>query len=331
MITRAEVEKLGALHAVEPSMLSLYLAVPPLADLAALTARAGELIASAETACGQAVEPQARSRVREKLATCARDWPGRTVAVFACAGSGLLKAIPLPCPLPERGVLGVRPHIRPLLLARQRCPAYRVAVTGRQLLWLVCVDGDELESVWVPAGHHDHDMAAHLTRIVSGNEPGPLVVGGHEDDVERLLGAASPAVREAIAGSFTADPRTLTAARVRDLAEQRARRLADAIVAMATQPGGHGAVGLSACLAAVSAGTVPVLVVPADGLAPGYECGRCGALSLEADRCCPDWGTAALAVPDVIEEMVSRILEDGGEVVVTGDGSSSVAARLPAP
>ena len=28
MITRAEVEKLGAMHAVEPTMLSLYLAVP---------------------------------------------------------------------------------------------------------------------------------------------------------------------------------------------------------------------------------------------------------------------------------------------------------------
>jgi hypothetical protein len=29
MITRAQIEKLGALHAVEPTMLSLYLAVPP--------------------------------------------------------------------------------------------------------------------------------------------------------------------------------------------------------------------------------------------------------------------------------------------------------------
>ena len=41
MITRAEIEKLGALHVAEPAMLSLYLAEPPPADLAA---RAGELI-----------------------------------------------------------------------------------------------------------------------------------------------------------------------------------------------------------------------------------------------------------------------------------------------
>jgi len=53
-----------------------------------------------------------------------------------------------------------------------------------------------------------------------------------------------------------------------------------------------------------------------------------GTLSLDADDCCPDWGTAALPVPDVIEEMVSRVLEDGGEVTVITDGSSPVAARL---
>jgi hypothetical protein len=46
----------------------------------------------------------------------------------------------------------------------------------------------------------------------------------------------------------------------------------------------------------------------------------CGTLSLDADTCCPDWGTAALPVPDVIEEMVSRVLEDGHDVLVAGGG-----------
>jgi hypothetical protein len=87
---------------------------------------------------------------------------------------------------------------------------------------------------------------------------------------------------------------------------------------LAMPPAGRAAVGLPACLAAVSAGPVQTLVAPADGLVPGYECGRCGTLSLDADNCCPDWGTAALPVPDVIEEMVSRILEDGGDVLVYG-------------
>jgi len=234
MITRAQIEKLGTLHAVEPTMLSLYLAVPSPSNL---IARAGELITAAEAVCGQPLAARDRDWVLGKLPPCARDCTGRTVAVFACADSGLFEAIPLPCSLPERGVLGVRPHIRPLLLARQH---------------------------------------------------------------GRVPDQASPDVTW--------------------WSEVPARRTVATILAMPSV--GRAAVGLPVCLAAVSAGPVQTLVVPADGLAPGYECGRCGTLSLDVDTCCPDWGVAALPVPDVIEEMVSRVLEDGGDVLVAGGGWS---------
>jgi len=229
MITRAEVGKLGARHAVAPAMLSLYLAVPlrP-ASLFPLAARADELIAAAETAGGgrRPVGEQDRDAVRETLARCCRDWPGRTVAIFACAEAGLLEAFPLPGLLRERAVLGIRPHIRPLLAALQRCPDQRA-----------------LDEVLI------------------------------------------------------------------------------------TPPGASAAIGLSACLAAVNACAVQILIVPEDGLVPGYECGRCGALSTDADSC-PDWGTAALPVPDVIEEMVTRALEDGAQIWVIRGARSPVAARL---
>ena len=94
-------------------------------------------------------------------------------------------------------------------------------------------------------------------------------------------------------------------------------------------PAGPGS-GLSAFLAAVNACGVQSLIVPDDGLVPGYKCGRCGALSVDADRC-PDWGTAALPVPDVIEEMVTRTLQDGGQVCPVHDGRSRIAARLRFP
>src|SRR5271166_1237853 len=119
MIIRAEVEKLGALHVVEPTVLSLYLAVPPQpAPLSLLAARADELIAVAEAAgagrpagkagagrpagkagagrpagkagAGRPAGKQDRNSVREKVALCGRDWPGRMVAIFACAEAGLL-------------------------------------------------------------------------------------------------------------------------------------------------------------------------------------------------------------------------------------------------
>jgi hypothetical protein len=106
---------------------------------------------------------------------------------------------------------------------------------------------------------------------------------------------------------------------------QPAQRLAAEILAGSTAA--LTAVGLSACLAAVNAGAVETLAVPSDEVVPGYECGRCGALGLAAD-CCPDWGTAALPVPDLIDEMVSRTLEDGGQVLVVQEAPGGIAARV---
>jgi hypothetical protein len=80
----------------------------------------------------------------------------------------------------------------------------------------------------------------------------------------------------------------------------------------------------------VNAPAVEILIVPDDGLVPGYECGRCGAMSVAHGRC-PHCGTAALPVPDLIEEMATRTLEDGGQAYPLHDGLSRVAARLRFP
>jgi hypothetical protein len=225
MITLAEVEKLGRVHAMDPIVLSVYLNVPrsPV-QWPGLRGKVDELIAAAERNVGRSgrLREEDRHSAREEAALSAPDWPGRPLAIFACAEVGLLEAVGLPeaepVTVPERAVMGVRPHIRPLLAALQPSP--------------------------------------------------PLAAG-------------------ILAGS---------------------------------------AAGLPTCLAAVNAGAVETLVVPYDGLVPGYECGRCGALGLAAD-CCPDWGTAALPVPDLIEEMISRTLEDGGQVVVVHD-APGIAASL---
>jgi hypothetical protein len=106
---------------------------------------------------------------------------------------------------------------------------------------------------------------------------------------------------------------------------QPSPRLAPEILAESAS--GLTAVGWVVSLAAVNAGAVETLVVQHDGRVAGYECGRCGVLGLAAD-CCADWGIAALPVPDLIEEMVSRTLEDGGQVLVVDDAPGRIAARL---
>ena len=234
MITLAEVEKLGRVHTVEPTVLSVYLNVPlSPAELPGLSDRVGELVAAAARTAGRSgrLREEDRRSARDEAALAGPGWLGHPVAIFACAEVGLLEVIGLPAARPgawpERAVLGIRPHVRPVLAALQPSPR----------------------------------LAAEIL--------------------------AEPA-------------------------------------------GALSAVGLPACLAAVNAGAVETLAVPYDGLVPGYECGRCGALGLAAD-CCPDWGTASLPVPDLIEEMVSRTLEDGGRVLVVHDTPGRIAARTRYP
>jgi hypothetical protein len=361
MITGAEVRKLAAIHAAEPALLSLYLAVQlDPAQLRELPARARGLLARPAGPAGQLRDAD-REQVLAKVAMLGRDWLGHGVAIFSCDSIGLFEVYRLPDDPPERAVVGVRPHIRPLLAAVQRHPAYRVAVVDRRHAWVLAIDGDDISTVaasdatTVPspdfggwygldayrvhervielARHHYHATAGILAQLARQGEQ-PLVIGGHRDGIRQLLGSLPPRARDAFAGSFAADTHALTPARVRELAgpvvtrwaESRAQRLAAEIARM---PSSRAATGLEACLAAVNADAAEVLVAPDDGLVAGYVCGRCGALGIDADEC-QDWGTAAMPVPDLIEEMITRTLEEGGQVIIARDAPSP-AARLRFP
>jgi hypothetical protein len=366
MISHADVEKLRGRRAPEPAVLSLYLPVPlDPAGVRGLAARAEDLMAGAgaggpDRASIARAGPADRDAVLGALAAHGRDWPGRTVAFFACQQLGLFEALPLPCVLPGRAVLATRPHVRPLLAAIQRCPDYLVAIISRRHARVLSVSGNRVETTASqsgegPRGHgldgwygleahriqqriiqlgrrHYREVAAILGRAAGVGRPVPLVIAGHHDSVAGLLQELPPAAREAFAGSFTADPHALTPARVRELAgpviegwvARREQELAGEVL------GGLAAVGLHASLAAVNQGVAGHLLVAHEGMIPGFACGRCGALSTGSFEC-PDCGTAARTVPDLLEEMVQRTLDDNGPVTVIRDAPFSVAARLRFP
>jgi hypothetical protein len=370
MISRAEVDKLLNVRAAGPSVLSLYLWVPlDVAELRGLPARAGALFALAArdvpgTPGDVRVGGADRRTVRGLLASRARDWLGQTLAIFISAELGLAEAFPLPCRLPERAVLATRPHVRPLLAALQRCPAYRVAVVDRRHAWLFAVTGEHIETTALPPAeglrshrfsgwyglqayrvndriielgrHHYHDVAALLDRAGRVSGPQPLVIGGHHDTIRQLLAVLPAGLGEQVAGSFTADPHTLTPARVRDLAGQviedwvsaREEHLAAQI--RQQPPGGLTATGLAACLAAANRHAIDLVLVPAGGLVPGYAGQQCGALSSTPGGC-PHGPGAALAVPDLIEEIAVSTLAGGGQVATLRDPPGGIAARLRFP
>jgi len=370
MISRAEVDKLLSVRAAAPSVLSLYLQVPlDPAELRGLPARAGELFALAArdgpgTPGVVRVAGADRHAVRGLLAARARDWLGHTVAIFTCAELGLAEAFPLPCPLQERAVLATRPHVRPLLAALQRCPAHHVVVVDRRHAWLFSITGERIETTALPASeglrshgfsgwygleayrvndriielarHHYHDVAALLERAARDSGPKPLVIGGHDATVPQFLAVSPAGLRDQFAGRFVADPHTLTPARVRDLA---GRVIADWVSAreehlltgfLQQPPDGLAATGLNACLAAAGEHAIERVLVPAGGLTPGYACQQCGALSSTPGGC-PHGLGAALAVPDLIEEIAVSALADGGQVETLTDPPGGIAARLRFP
>ena len=298
--------------------------------------------------------------VRRMLEVHARDWLGHTVAIFVCAQLGLSQEFPLLCRLPERAVLAARPHVRPLLVALQRCPAYRVAVVDRRHAWIFSVAGDRISVVTQPTAQgmrspafggwygleshrvheriiqltrrHYQDTAAILGQVMRAGEREPLVVGGHEEAIPQFLAILPADVGDRFAGSFVVDPHTMTPVRVRDLsgavirdwADRRERRLLAEF--RQEPPDGLTLTGLRDCLAAVNQHAVQLLVVPVGGVIPGFACARCGALASTPGGCA-DWPAAARQVPDLIEEMVISTLGDGGEVEAVTDPPGDIAAR----
>jgi hypothetical protein len=135
------------------------------------------------------------------------------------------------------------------------------------------------------------------------------------------------------AGSFAADPRTLTLARARELAapvmphraERRERQLVQAVTAR--RPGMPAAIGLEECLTAVNASTMDLLLTSDEPIVPGFHCERCDVLSVSSDGCC-DWGAASWPVPDLLEEMAWRALHAGRQVVSARNLQCTAAAWL---
>ena len=364
MISEAEVQKLRAIHARGLSVLSLYVWVPvDLSALRELPARADELLAVAAAGMGGQRAAGERRTVREMLQVHAREWMGYTTAIFACGEVGLAEAFPLPCRVPDRAVFAVRPHVRPLLVALQRCPEYQVAVVNRQHAWIFQIAGSRVDTLAQSAApgvrsrgfggwhglesyriseritqlarHHYHDTVAILSQVMRGSGR-PLVVGGHRDTIPAFLGVLPSDARERFIGSFVVDPHAMTPARVRELSapvvadwvSQREQRLVTQI--LQETPGRLAVAGMSPCLAAVNQHAVAVLVVPVGGLIPGFACQACGTLASTPGRCLHQ-PPAVHPVPDLLEEMTAATLDDGGEVAAVQDPPAGVAARLRFP
>ncbi|HUJ07970.1 MAG TPA: hypothetical protein VLX31_17830 [Streptosporangiaceae bacterium] len=370
MIARTQADELRALRAAEPAVLSVYLSVPlDLAEHRGLPVRARELIrAAAAWRGGHGADAVSEADVRavsEAIDEHSMDWLGHTVAIFACAGLGLLQTIPLPGWVSEQAVVSARPYTRPLLAALQRSPAYRTALIDNRHAWILSIRGDEVETVaeragaGVPStafagwyGLQAHRMQQRIMTLArrhyrevieilehpADGEQRPLVLGGQRSEVSSFIGALPRQVAASVAGSFHADLAVMTPARVRDLAAPVIARFTGAEEATAVRdvldglPGTAAVTDLPGCLAASRSRAIAGLILPDDVLIPGYACDTCGTLGVGDGGCdCPDPAGSCRAVPDVLDELASRTLDGGGEVISVREPPFPAAARLRFP
>jgi hypothetical protein len=305
--------------------------------------------------------------VRASVAAHAPDWLGRSVAIFACHGLGLFDVVPLPGNVPSQAVISSRPYLRPLLAAVARNPGYVAAVVDRTHAWLLRITADGIETAaqledeglrspgfsgWYGlaaynvnqrvtelARRHYRKAAEALGRACRGDEAGPLVVAGHHPEVTAFVAALPRELRDRFAGSVTVDPRVMTPARVRAVTGEVVSRWVEArerqlVADLAAQPtGGLTVSGLAACVAAANQRAVRLLLVPDDAAAAGWSCAQCGTLSVSGGECAV-CAAATWHVPDIVEELIGRVLDEGGNIEpVRGaaQGIAGLAAQLRFP
>lgn len=369
MITHSDISALRAQRASNAPVISLYLNVPvDIAEHKGTLIRSRELIKAAadqEPSGGTPGEPTAVSEadiagVVAAVDANSLDWLGHAVAIFASGELDLFEAMPIPGGADDLAVLAPRPYLRPLLAARQRNPAYQVAVLDAKHAWVLAITDDETDTLAERIGpqvpstafagwdglqayrmqqrvmqlsrRHYRDTIGILTDTVD-DVSHPLVLGGHEMQIKQFAALLPREVRQRVAGSFNLDLQTATPARVRELAtpviakwtESAEAQLVDDVLNQ--PPDTAVTTNLADCVTAVRSRAVSQLVLTDGQMIPGCACDDCGALGL-GDAGCDCADQACKPVPDVLDELSTQALAGGGSVAAVRAAPFTAAARL---
>jgi peptide chain release factor subunit 1 len=334
-------------------IVSAYIAVPPTpgdAHHVAVT-KADSLLHEIRAKDDRTMDHDARLSLREDIANIkavvdlAANIP-ETLAIVSCSRAGMLEVVRLPRAVRDRIVVDETPWVRPLVAMLdeyRRCFAVlvdRESAHAWELYLGQLRDAGPLprSSTARRAGLQEVNQrrAPHkaetyerrylrlltdaLEELLAGDRNAVLALGGHEDELARFRELLPRALQERLAGTFTVDHSAVTLGAIEEQAgavleryelDQQRRRVADVFEAAAA--GGHGAVGLDACLWAASVAAVQTLYVQEGAICPGVVCDRSRWLALTGE-CCPVCGAETRQTPDVINELTEAVIEEGGSV-----------------
>jgi peptide chain release factor subunit 1 len=284
-----------------------------------------------------------------------------TLAIFSCSGAGVFEVIGLPRTVRERITVDEIAATRPMLALLDEYHRCCAVVVDRETAhaWELYL-GEVLDMGRLPAaprgiGHavnerrddhkaeelekrHFRDVAATLEDLFRRRAYDVLVAGGHEDELPRFLQVLSRPLQDLVVGTFAVDHHSIKSAAAPEQAEailgryeldEHRRSLAHVLETAAA--GGPAVVGLEFCLWAASVRAVQALYTEEGASSPGVVCDELHWFGLRGDTC-PVCGRETRRAPDVIEELVEAVIDDGGSIhrvpADAGLGDRLVAASL---
>ncbi|MFC4031654.1 hypothetical protein ACFO3J_09205 [Streptomyces polygonati] len=353
MITQETLNRLRHFEEPRFPVLSAYARVdldPPAQK--EFPARVGDLLDRIRPAADDAsLEHDVRMSLREDMARIAEaaavdhHKPG-AYAYFACGARDLFEEVALPHPVRDRITLDTTPWTRPLgaSLDEYRRTCAVLVDKSRARVWEFYLDEmREIETFRDPllrdasyatgrgadrlrnkndeiSKHHYRRVAELLADLFRRGEFELLAVGGHAYEAPAFLEFLSPDLRARLVGTFSADMDTATPADVRASAgelvdahqREEERRLVDACLERAAA-GRPAAIGLRDSLWAGSVAAARDLLVQEGDVVPGVVCEEDGWLGLSAEAC-PLCGEGVRRTPDVVDELVAAVIDEGGSV-----------------
>jgi peptide subunit release factor 1 (eRF1) len=287
-------------------------------------------------------------------------WSPGGIALFSCSGRDFFEEVPLPRGVRERVVVDENPLIRPMLAVLDEFHRSCVAVVDRQVAHTWELYGDDLRetgSLSTPGDpgrdqdkareivkRHYKAVATMLDRMHRDDRFELLIIGGHHGEVPDFLGFLSHDLRGCVAGTFTLDDDSRNRfAEIKDKAtaivdqhERHEEQQSVADLVETSEAHGLAVLGLTRCLWAGTVGAVRELLVQDDVAVPGVVCDHDRWLA-GGGNTCPLCGRPLRHVPDVIDELVEMIIDDGSSVEhVTADTAlkrhlAGATLRFPLP
>lgn len=292
------------------------------------------------------------------------DWSGRGVTVFSCAGDGFWRVYSLAVPVISGVTVARKPYIWPLTALMDTFESYVVALVDRQGARLLLFEmgelqatdgylGDEVRKLKKGRGssggagrrggapvssrreeevaqRNIRDAVKTVNRFCRKHKPQRLIVAGADPTVAQFREVLPKRLQEQVIGSFNANMNA-SELEIRDrsleilqqVEREREDELVEAVFTAAAK-GRGGVIRLADTLGAAHEGRIQTLVIARDYHQSGYQCSNCAYITDQALEICPFCGSEFSEIPDAAEALVTKVIEDGGQVEVV-DGNPKIA------